>query len=156
MFARLPLGVPLLHSGPRWVMKVHGLLLDRHVGGDERRHDGRVAVDERNRRWCSDGFEIGCDNGERVRVAFALDCRAAGRAHRKTKVVGCKVVGCMELEPQLGVSWLCLTFQSIRSCASARARPSYCVAQPKLLTSFERRHRAPPTAHGKTYCRALK
>ena len=36
--------------------KVHGLLLDRHVGGDERRHDGRIAVDERNRRWCSDGF----------------------------------------------------------------------------------------------------
>ena len=26
-------------------------------------------------RWCSDGFEIGCGNGERVRVAFALDCR---------------------------------------------------------------------------------
>src|ERR1700745_3986516 len=54
--------------------KVHGLLLDRHAGGTERRHDGRIAVDERNRRWCSDGFEIGCDNGERVRVAFALDC----------------------------------------------------------------------------------
>src|SRR5262249_60665963 len=36
--------------------------------------DGGIAVDERNRRWCSDGFEIGCDNGERVRVAFALDC----------------------------------------------------------------------------------
>ena len=48
--------------------------LDRHAGGVERRHDGRIAVDERNRRWCSDGFEIGCDNGERVRVAFALDC----------------------------------------------------------------------------------
>ena len=44
------------------------------VGGVERRHDGRIAVDERNRRWCSDGFEIGCDNGERVQVAFALDC----------------------------------------------------------------------------------
>ena len=56
------------------VMKVHGLLLDRHAGGAERRHDGRIAVDERNRRGCSDGFEIGCDNGERVRVAFALDC----------------------------------------------------------------------------------
>ena len=27
-----------------------------------------------NCRWCSDGFEIGCDNGEKVRVAFALDC----------------------------------------------------------------------------------
>jgi transposase InsO family protein len=32
------------------------------------------AVDERNRRWWSDGFAIGCDNGERVRVVFALDC----------------------------------------------------------------------------------
>ena len=25
-------------------------------------------------RWCSDGFEISCENGERVRIAFALDC----------------------------------------------------------------------------------
>ena len=32
------------------VMKVHGLLLDRHAGGVERRHDGRIAADERNRR----------------------------------------------------------------------------------------------------------
>jgi len=57
------------------VMKVHGLLLRRHSGkADERRHDGRVAVDTRNTRWCSDGFEIGCDNGEKVRVAFSLDC----------------------------------------------------------------------------------
>lgn len=56
------------------VMKQHGLLLQRHAGGEERRHDGRIAVAERNRRWCSDGFEVGCDNGERVRVAFALDC----------------------------------------------------------------------------------
>lgn len=56
------------------VMKTHDLLLQRHAGGEARRHDGRIAVAERNRRWCSDGFEIGCDNGERVRVAFALDC----------------------------------------------------------------------------------
>ena len=65
---------PSNHKRVYRVMKVHGLLLDRHAGGTERRHDGRIAVDERNRRWCSDGFEIGCDNGERVRVAFALDC----------------------------------------------------------------------------------
>jgi putative transposase len=38
----------------------------------ERRHDGRVAVDERNRRGSSDDFAFGCDNGERERVAFAL------------------------------------------------------------------------------------
>jgi len=56
------------------VMKVHGLLLERHAGGVERRHDGRIAVAHSNLRWCSDGFEIGCDNGEKVRVAFALDC----------------------------------------------------------------------------------
>ena len=42
------------------VMKAHGLLLERHSGhGKDRRHDGRIAVDRSNRRWCSDGFEIG-------------------------------------------------------------------------------------------------
>ncbi len=57
------------------VMKAHGLLLERHTGGgEERRHDGRVAVDRSNTRWCSDGFESGCDNGEKVRIAFTLDC----------------------------------------------------------------------------------
>jgi putative transposase len=57
------------------IMKAHGLLLERHTGnGVERRHDGGVAVDRPNTRWCSDGFEIGCDNGERVRIAFTLDC----------------------------------------------------------------------------------
>ena len=57
------------------VMRHHGLLLQRHSGKDEaRRHDGRVGVDRSNLRWCSDGFEIGCDNHEKVRIAFALDC----------------------------------------------------------------------------------
>lgn len=57
------------------VMKAHGLLLQRHAGGGEaRNHDGRIAVDHSNLRWCSDGFELSCDNGEKVRVAFALDC----------------------------------------------------------------------------------
>jgi putative transposase len=31
-------------------------------------------VDVSNLRWCSDGFEIACDDGDKVRVAFALDC----------------------------------------------------------------------------------
>ena len=57
------------------VMQVHDLLLQRHAGGvEERRHQGRIAVEVSNRRWCADGFEIGCDNGERVRIAFSLDC----------------------------------------------------------------------------------
>jgi len=58
------------------VMRDYRLLLRRHTGRpvDTRSHDGRIAVSESNRRWCSDGFEIACDNSERVRVAFALDC----------------------------------------------------------------------------------
>ena len=57
------------------VMKAHGLLLERHTAnGEEQRHDGRIAVDCPDTRWCSDGFEIGCDNGEKVRIAFTLDC----------------------------------------------------------------------------------
>jgi putative transposase len=57
------------------VMKAHGLLLDRHTAdGEEQRHDGRIAVDCPDTRWCSDGFEIGCDNDEKVRIAFTLDC----------------------------------------------------------------------------------
>ncbi|MBB4861038.1 transposase InsO family protein [Novosphingobium chloroacetimidivorans] len=57
------------------VMKVHGLLLQRHSSSqEERRHEGRLADDQRNTCWCSDALEIACDNGENVRVAFALDC----------------------------------------------------------------------------------
>ncbi len=57
------------------VMKAHRMLLQRHAGGaDTRRHDGKIAVAHSNLRWCSDGFELACDNGEKVRVAFALDC----------------------------------------------------------------------------------
>ncbi|EFO0741104.1 hypothetical protein DYT72_24680 [Escherichia coli] len=33
-----------------------------------------MAVQESNQRWCSDGFEFGCDDGEKLRVTFALDC----------------------------------------------------------------------------------
>lgn len=51
------------------------MLLQRHTGAiDTRRHDGRVDVEQSNLRWYADGFEIGCDNKEKVRVAFALDC----------------------------------------------------------------------------------
>ncbi|WP_093632787.1 IS3 family transposase [Paraburkholderia aspalathi] len=58
------------------VMRVHGLLLQRRPAPPrpERRHDGKVAVAKSNQRWCSDGFEFRCDNGEPLRVTFALDC----------------------------------------------------------------------------------
>ena len=51
------------------------MLLRRHSGaGIERCHNGRVRRRSVRYRWCSDGFEIGCDNGEKVRIAFTLDC----------------------------------------------------------------------------------
>ena len=33
-----------------------------------------MAVGESNQRCCSDGFEFNCDNWEKLRVTFALDC----------------------------------------------------------------------------------
>lgn len=58
------------------VMHTHGLLLARKPvqPRPQRRHEGRVAVDASNRRWCADGFECRCDSGESVRATFALDC----------------------------------------------------------------------------------
>ena len=58
------------------VMRTHGLLLQRRPIPPrvQRRHDGKVAVPHSNQRWCSDGFEFRCENGEPLRVTFALDC----------------------------------------------------------------------------------
>jgi putative transposase len=58
------------------VMRDHGLLLprSRRPRPPARRHQGRVAVDASNYRWCSDGFEFRCDDGQVVRTTFALDC----------------------------------------------------------------------------------
>ncbi|HDR9044058.1 TPA: DDE-type integrase/transposase/recombinase [Burkholderia vietnamiensis] len=58
------------------VMRTHSLLMQRRPtpARQQRRHDGKVAVARSNQRWCSDGFEFRCDNGEPLRVTFALDC----------------------------------------------------------------------------------
>ncbi len=58
------------------MVRDHNFLLYRngYRPVDTSKHEGTAAVDQSNTRWCSDGFEIGCDNGEKVLVAFALDC----------------------------------------------------------------------------------
>lgn len=74
---RIGLGFPRVNVKRVYrVMRDHCLLLTRpsHSHRPQRRHDGRVAVDTSNQRWCSDGFEFRCDNGEPVRTTFALDC----------------------------------------------------------------------------------
>jgi putative transposase len=56
------------------LMKRAGLLLAKHGSKPERLHDGKVITLASDLRWCSDGFELRCWNGERVYVAFSLDC----------------------------------------------------------------------------------
>jgi putative transposase len=58
------------------VMKANSLLLPKAPkrSVSSRVHDGVVAVVESNKRWCSDGFEIACDNGEVVTGVFMKDC----------------------------------------------------------------------------------
>ena len=53
-------------------MKMQGLLLLKSTRrrNSGRAHDGKVTVDVLNQRWCSDGFEIACDNGEVVTGVF--------------------------------------------------------------------------------------
>lgn len=50
------------------------LLLQPNVGARPvRAHEGRVIAQASNQRWSSDAFEVGCWNGEVVRVVFAID-----------------------------------------------------------------------------------
>lgn len=65
---------PVNHKLIYRIMRAHGLLLPKASSRIERAHEGKIAVSQSNTRWCSDGFEIACHNGERVRVAFSLDC----------------------------------------------------------------------------------
>ncbi|QSC60709.1 IS3-like element IS2 family transposase [Escherichia coli] len=70
-------GMPAINAKRVYrIMRQNALLLERKpaVPPSKRAHTGRVVVKESNQRWCSDGFEFCCDNGERLRVTFALDC----------------------------------------------------------------------------------
>lgn len=57
------------------VMELNGWKLPRATRRRTgRAHTGRVQRDVSNERWCSDGLEIACWNGELVQLGFALDC----------------------------------------------------------------------------------
>jgi putative transposase len=56
------------------IMEQAGLLLQAHTGRPTQTHDGKIITLKSNLRWCSDGFEIKCWSGEKVAVAFSLDC----------------------------------------------------------------------------------
>ncbi len=102
------------------IMCQHALLPGRksRMQPAGRAHTGKVAVSESNRRWCSDGFEFRCDNGEKLRVTFALDCCdrealhwAAGTGGFDSDTVQDVMLGAVERRfghhlPQAPIEWL--------------------------------------------------
>lgn len=56
------------------VMEMNGLLLKKETVLREHEKTGKIITLHSNTRWCSDGLEIQCFNGEKVYVAFSLDC----------------------------------------------------------------------------------
>jgi transposase InsO family protein len=65
---------PINHKRVYRIMQAHNLLLARrYTERPEHIHDGKVIVIRSNLRWCSDGFEFSCWNGDVVRGAFLID-----------------------------------------------------------------------------------
>lgn len=66
--------MPANHKRVYRIMKTHNLLLARtYSERPEHVHDGKVIVMRSNLRWCSDGFEFTCWNGDVIRGAFLID-----------------------------------------------------------------------------------
>lgn len=55
------------------VMKDNQLLLSKYDPKPILVHDGKVITLHSNTHWCSDGFVLSCDNGDKVHVAFSMD-----------------------------------------------------------------------------------
>ena len=98
------------------IMSEHNLLLlHDKPERPKREHKGKIAVAESDMRWCSDGFEFGCDNGEKLRVTFALDCCdreaidwTASTGGYDSSTVGCdaEVGSAGDRLPDTAVQWL--------------------------------------------------
>lgn len=61
------------------------LLARRYTERPDRAHDAKVVTLHSNLRWCSDGFEFTCWNGEVIRGAFIID------AHDREIIAWCAV-----------------------------------------------------------------
>lgn len=77
---------PVNHKRVYRIMKTNNLLLERSdFDRPERTHDGKVIMMRSNLRWCSDGLEFACWNGDVIRAAFLLD------AHDREVIAWCAV-----------------------------------------------------------------
>ena len=87
---------PVNHKRVYRIMQAHNLLLSRKYSErPEHVHDGKVIVMRSNLRWCSDGFEFTCWNGDVVRGAFIIDAHdreiIAWRAVVNTGISGSEI-----------------------------------------------------------------
>lgn len=65
---------PVNHKRVYRIMQAQNLLLARpYTERTDRAHNGKVVTLRSNLRWCSDGFEFTCWNGDIVRGAFIID-----------------------------------------------------------------------------------
>jgi putative transposase len=72
---RVPSGrVKINRKRVQRIMQMNGLSIARSAPSKSREHSGKVMTMFPNLRWCSDGMEIRCFNGDKVFVAFSLDC----------------------------------------------------------------------------------
>ena len=74
---RISLGLKIINKKRIYrVMSMNSLLLPKSLSNRNKGHipTGKVMTLKSNTRWCSDGFEIKYFNGEKVYVAFSLDC----------------------------------------------------------------------------------
>lgn len=96
---------PVNHKRAYRVMKVHNLLLARKYSErPEHVHDGKVIVMRSNLRWCSDGFEFTCWNGDIIRAAFIIDAHDREIiAWRAVVNAGISVCGCIWTPPDCNI-----------------------------------------------------
>jgi len=139
------LGLPCVnHKRVYRIMRLHGLLLVRHTGArPAMTHTGRVSVMRRNARWCSDTFEFLCDDGQTVRVVFALDACdreviafAAATGGIDARIVQDLMLQCIEtrftaLQAPYPVEWL----SDNASCYTAKETRTFA-AQLNLISRF--------------------
>lgn len=65
---------PINHKRVYRIMQAHSLLLARrYTVRPDHAHNGKVVTLRSNLRWCSDGFEVTCWNGEVIRGAVLID-----------------------------------------------------------------------------------
>ena len=77
---------PVNHKRVYRIMQAQNLLLARRYSErSDRAHNGKVVTMRSNLRWCSDGFEFTCWNGDIVRGAFIID------AHDREIIAWCAV-----------------------------------------------------------------